>query len=344
MNKPKIKIARDAEELGEYESEQIRVFLASGSLLTSDIFWNETANEWQPLSQLRFSKLHGWLYSFDSGQNQALLLWLAIALLIASWLYPPWVHYNPHVKGSSATHPHGWFFIFDTQQGERRDNELVMHVDFGRLGLVDAIIVVVIGATVWMSSRWNIRPAIAVASLVGGGLIFAIVGIGWSLVHAGIEQAKLETEAKMAREAHDRTAQRERERQLEEAKELRARQEAEVKAWASARVAKDDLTKIEIFDCELKWAFGGKANPQFVVYDLTGRIKNGLGKRIGRIVLRVSLFERTHVLLEVQNLIVRKSFDPQEPQSFRESLQSAKEIEPSAISLQIEVTEAYFVN
>jgi hypothetical protein len=58
-------------------------------------------------------------------------------LLVASWIYPPWI------VGSYRNVSHGWFFIFDTTR------ETAMRVDFGRLLLIDAVIVAVGGLFAW---------------------------------------------------------------------------------------------------------------------------------------------------------------------------------------------------
>jgi hypothetical protein len=102
--------------------------------------------------------------------KEQFVVWIALTLLIASWLYPPWEHYNPHTRGVkadiggvfkpwapspphrqgvSAQHPHGWYFIFDTKQTETNTDELVMRVDFGRLMLLDGVIVAVAGGVLF---------------------------------------------------------------------------------------------------------------------------------------------------------------------------------------------------
>jgi hypothetical protein len=156
MNEPTIKVARGAETLGEYTAEQIRECLASGSLFATDLFWNEKADEWQPILQLIAntpSKRGQWRFWFGTGEQQIIAVFVALVLLVGSWLYPPWEHYNPHAKGYGASHPHGWYFIFDTQQGEENASGLVMRIDFGRLILLDAIIVVAVGAIAWAMSQ-----------------------------------------------------------------------------------------------------------------------------------------------------------------------------------------------
>jgi hypothetical protein len=60
-----------------------------------------------------------------------------ILVLLTSWIYPPWI------LGSYRNVSHGWFFVFDTTR------ETAMRVDFGRLLLLDAIIVTVGGILAW---------------------------------------------------------------------------------------------------------------------------------------------------------------------------------------------------
>jgi len=62
---------------------------------------------------------------------------VTILLLVASWIYPPWI------IGSGRSVSHGWFFVFDTT------SETVQRVDFGRLFLIDGIILAAGGLLAW---------------------------------------------------------------------------------------------------------------------------------------------------------------------------------------------------
>jgi hypothetical protein len=62
---------------------------------------------------------------------------LTILLLLASWIYPPWI------LGSYRNVSRGWFFVFDTTRGT------AMRVDFGRLFLIDVVIAATGGLLAW---------------------------------------------------------------------------------------------------------------------------------------------------------------------------------------------------
>src|SRR5437016_3769986 len=53
---------------------------------------------------------------------------VAVLLLVASWVYPPWVRYGRYPE-------HDWYFIFSTRTGS-------MRIDLARLLLIDLIIAV----------------------------------------------------------------------------------------------------------------------------------------------------------------------------------------------------------
>jgi hypothetical protein len=109
---------------------------------------------------------------------------IALALLIASWLYPP---------GYSRDHSHDWFFLFDTHS--------VMRVDFERLILLDAIIVAVAGAVAWAGARWHLNTAAIGVSVLAAGLVAVTVAIGWQLVEHQLEAAKQAAQQEASRVA-----------------------------------------------------------------------------------------------------------------------------------------------
>jgi hypothetical protein len=65
------------------------------------------------------------------------VLAVTVLLVVASWIYPPWI------IGSGRYVSHGWFFVFDTT------SQTVQRVDFGRLFLIDGIILAVGGLLAW---------------------------------------------------------------------------------------------------------------------------------------------------------------------------------------------------
>ena len=210
--KDPVKIARGGEVWGEFQPEHIPEFLKNGSLILTDFFWNETAGEWQPLSKWGGGKLrdrlHGVFAAIVGQKNGTVFIVLVLALLLASWIFPPWVHYNPRASGYPASNPHGWFFIFDTEQGEGSGSNVVMHIDFGRLILLDAIIVV--GAVVlawitarlrfnfsvfaWLRRRLNSKTGRFVLLTTAAVIVLALLApIGWQQVVESREAARKET-------------------------------------------------------------------------------------------------------------------------------------------------------
>ena len=77
-------------------------------------------------------------------KKRLLLICFAGIVLIASWLYPPWIHY---VRNENLAHfvsnPRGYFFLFDDFQDEVLGARIIMKIDWQRLVLTDLIIVAV---------------------------------------------------------------------------------------------------------------------------------------------------------------------------------------------------------
>jgi hypothetical protein len=80
--------------------------------------------------------------------HKALLaMWAMILLLVATWLYPPWIHkIKPEANAlgpDDLRHPRKWASLFDERQGEPQWDAMIFGIDFGRLALVDATILAV---------------------------------------------------------------------------------------------------------------------------------------------------------------------------------------------------------
>jgi len=73
-------------------------------------------------------------------KRQLVIMWIFVALLVATWLFPPWVHYGPKGFGYTITFPNRFAFLFDTWQGEYYSKLLIYRIDYARLLLLDAII------------------------------------------------------------------------------------------------------------------------------------------------------------------------------------------------------------
>ena len=48
----KIHVSRDGQQFGPYDPDQVRVYLAEGSLVATDLGWAEGNADWVPITQL----------------------------------------------------------------------------------------------------------------------------------------------------------------------------------------------------------------------------------------------------------------------------------------------------
>jgi len=68
-------------------------------------------------------------------QKQIIIVWLALAILIASWLYPPWIYvHSPW--GERIYEGTGFRFLLD-DRGQK--------IDWVRLILIDSVVVAIAG-------------------------------------------------------------------------------------------------------------------------------------------------------------------------------------------------------
>ena len=97
-----------------------------------------------------------WRAMFGTRKQQTVAFWIALAFLVGSLLYPPWYHYSR--SGGNVEHPNGWFFIFDTAQGERY-SWIAKQIDYGRLVFQDIIIVATLASLAWVAAKLSLRPS-----------------------------------------------------------------------------------------------------------------------------------------------------------------------------------------
>ena len=76
-----------------------------------------------------------------------------------------------------------------------------MSVDFGRLILLDALIVAVAGAVAWAAVRWRLNVTAAGLSLLAAGLVVVTAGVGWRLLNHWLDVAKQKSELEASRVA-----------------------------------------------------------------------------------------------------------------------------------------------
>jgi hypothetical protein len=94
---------------------------------------------------------------------------ITVLLLVASWIYPPWVSYGRYPE-------HNWYFIFSTRTGS-------MRIDLARLLLIDLIVAVPGALLAWTISRNTGARRIA-AWIVFYAIVYLVlalltVGIVW---------------------------------------------------------------------------------------------------------------------------------------------------------------------
>ncbi len=151
-----IYVMHNGQQLGPFPVENVWARLDTEDLSVADHAWSVDIDNLKSLSEVMPKAIRS-LPSDETGQKQkragrvrtALraistlvdrelttkrLVAGTVMLLIASWIYPPWI-----LDGRS----HGWFLVFDTTES------LVMQIDFGRLLLIDAIIAAAGGLLAW---------------------------------------------------------------------------------------------------------------------------------------------------------------------------------------------------
>jgi hypothetical protein len=229
---------------------------------------------------------------------------VTILLLVASWIYPPWI------IGSGRYVSHGWFFVFDTNR------EIAMRVDFGRLFLIDGIIAVVGGGLGWVILRnGNVRTLfsrILLYSLVAVPVIALIWGSAYL-----IQDAK--------HKADERTA--------EQAAKV-ARERAEATARASM-LDVGALKQLSLLDVQ---CWGTKLDPS-VLIRINGRVRNGLPRAVEKLVLKASFYNGFKQ--EIRNLPLHNvAVLPEGTSGFDEDVRIDNL--PIGWTCQLEVIEAHY--
>jgi len=191
-------VSRNGEQFGPFSAEQAVELLDKGKLLVSDWAWAPGLDGWQSLGSLFDTKeAEQRLNSADATRiasrghpnNKAVQLvggaqrfldrWIrtkavcaaTAIVLLASWLYPPWIHYSRSQR-MIVEKPHGWFFLFDPIQGEHYPAQTVMRIDIGRLVLLNAVMLLSGGLIASAASRNATRRHV-----VNGVIILLLVGL-----------------------------------------------------------------------------------------------------------------------------------------------------------------------
>lgn len=342
------------QQLGPFSLENVWARLDSEDLSATDYAWSVDIDNLRSLREVMPKAIRN-LPSGETGQKQKpagrirtvlrvisslvdrqlttkRLFAGTVLLLIASWIYPPWI-----LNGRS----HGWFLVFDTTQS------LVMQIDFGRLLLVDAIIAAASGLLAWaVFHNWTlfrvaahlsvyallIAPMVAVVFLVAFVVERHVINKDNSdpLRHIGAipvgESSSQESEYGVL---------------LKAAAPPKAL--LNLQPFDEFAVAPTDLKKISLFDVGVH---GYKSS----ITGLYGRVRNGLSRAVRKIAVKASFYSSRDELIEVRTFWMKHgaalSWEgpvfPNAPISFEEHL--LVDHLPDGYTYQLEVTEARYVN
>jgi hypothetical protein len=350
-----IYVMHDGQQLGPFSMENVRAQLDRGELSAADYAWGVDIDDLTSLSDLMSSPLRDDLPSDDSLQKQKLaarirtalrvipdfvdrqltankLLAGTVLLLIASWIYPPWI-----VNARS----HAWFFVFDTSQN------LEMRVDFGRLFLIDAIIAAAGGLLTWAAfHNWTplrVTVRLAVYSLLAGSLI-GVICLGTVLIQDRIaNRATLNPLQYIGAMRVAGPASQKSEYDVFLNPVATPKDQLNSQSVDRFVVLPSDLKKITLFDV-------GVHGYKYSISGIYGRVRNGLANAVHKIGVKALFYSAEGELIEVRTFLMKHragisrddSVFPNTPISFDEHL-SVDHL-PDGYTWQLEVAEAQYVN
>jgi hypothetical protein len=254
-----------------------------------------------------------------------------VLLLIASWIYPPWIF-----NGRS----HGWFLVFDTTQS------LVMQIDFGRLFLIDAIIAAAGGLLAWAAfhnwTLFRVAAHLSVYALLIAPMVAVVFLVAFVVERHVINKDNFDPFRYIGAIPVGEPSS----------------QESEYGVWLAAAppkaqlnlqpvdefvVAPTDLKKISLFDVGVH---GYKSS----ITGLYGRVRNGLSRAVRKIAVKASFYTSRDELIEVRTFWMKHgaalSWEgpvfPNAPISFEEHL--LVDHLPDGYKYQLEVSEARYLN
>ena len=174
-----------------------------------------------------------------------------ILLLLASWIYPPWILYG---------HEHRWLFIFDTSYNT------TMRVDFGRLLLLDGIIVAVGGLLAWGVFSNSTARRVTVRFAFYALIILPLIGVV-CLGAVVIEKVQREVTSRKFLSGESPKG-------------------FDPDKYLAQKGPQDDLKKITLFDVDAvlrppAWERG------ISYWDFTGRVHNDLSRAVEKIGVKV---------------------------------------------------------
>ena len=344
-----IYVMHNGQQLGPFSVENVWARLDSEDLSPTDYAWSVDIDNLRSLSDVMPKTIRS-LPSDETGQNQKRagrirtvvrvisslvdrqlttkrLFAGTVLLLIASWIYPPWI-----LDGRS----HGWCLVFDTTQS------LVMQIDFGRLLLIDAIIAAAGGLLAWaVFHNWTLFRVAAHLS-VYALLIAPVVAVVFLVALVVERHVTNKDNFDPFRDigafpVGEASSQKSEYGVLEKAAQLNLQPVDEFV------VAPTDLKKISLFDVGVH---GYKSS----ITGLYGRVRNGLSRAVRKIAVKASFYTSRDELIEVRTFWMKHgtalSWEgpvfPNAPISFDEHL--LVDHLPDGYKYQLEVTEARYVN
>jgi GYF domain 2 len=349
-----IYVMHNGQQLGPFSLENVQAQLDSGILSAADYAWSVDIDDMTSLHDV-MSKAVRTLSTDDRQPKQRYLSRIAIViraisafidrnltnrrllagtvlLLIASWIYPPWI-----INGRS----HGWFFVFDTTQS------FDMRVDFGRLFLIDAIITAVGGLLAWAAfHNWTpIRMAVHVIlySLLIGPLI-AVICLGTFLIHGRvIDRATFHAFPYLGAIPVGGEASQQKQSRASLNAVATPNAQVDFQPVDRSLVGPTDLNRISLFDVGVH---GYKSS----ITGLYGRVRNDLARAVHKIAVKASFYTARDELIEVRTFWIKHGagvsweapFFPKAPISFDEHL--IVEHLPDGYKYELEVTEAHYAN
>jgi hypothetical protein len=255
-----------------------------------------------------------------------------VLLLIASWIYPPWI-----LNGRS----HGWFLVFDTTQS------LVMQIDFGRLLLIDAVIAAAGGLLAWAAfHNWTFfRVAfhLSVYSLLIAPVIAVVFLVAFVVERHVTNKDNSDPFRDIGAIPVGEPSLQESENGVLQKAAAPPKAQLNLQPVDEFVVAPMDLKKISLFDVGVH---GYKSS----ITGFYGRVRNGLSRAVQKIAVKALFYTSRDELIEVRTFWMKRragvSWEepvfPNAPISFDEHL--VVDHLPDGYKYQLEVTEARYVN
>ena len=247
---------------------------------------------------------------------------ITVLLLVASWIYPPWVRYGRHPE-------HDWYFVFSIRTGS-------MRIDLARLLLIDLIIAVPSALLAWAISRNSVARRIAVRIVFYSIVVLVLALPTVAIVWGGAVLIQNEKHEMANRAAFDPI----------KAGAIPTKTPFDPDRYlaqtAPAKVEPTDLNKITLFD------FGPDCYQSDACTGFHGRVRNDLSRAVERIGLKASFYNSAGQLIEVRTFWMldpnwqMAALLPNSPVTFHSRV--AVDRLPAGWKYLLEVIEAHYVS